>query len=224
MKITTYSIKGIKTTPWELNEKSLGKLNPSLLSQALRIYISNPHQKTSVVKTRGEVAGSTRKIYRQKGTGRARHGARYAPIFVGGGIAHGPKGERPQNLILPKKMRSRALASALLLKLQDSQISGLQAASKVDGKTSSLARLMATIANHPKNKVLVITSARINPLYRALSNLQGTTMKRASLVNAYDLVSSDYVILTKKALDSILTRISAPSSLLNQPTKKVTKQ
>lgn len=222
MKITTYSIEGVKVTPWELNEKSLGKLNTPLLSQALRIYISNSHQKTSVVKTRGEVAGSTKKIYRQKGTGRARHGAKYAPIFVGGGIAHGPKHERPLNLILPKKMRVRALASALLLKLKDSQISGLQTASKVDGKTSSLARLLATIANHPKNKVLVITSSRINSLYRGLNNLQGTTMKRATLVNAYDLVSSDHVILTKKALDSILTRVSVFPNPINKSSEKVT--
>ncbi|MFH2019149.1 MAG: 50S ribosomal protein L4 [bacterium] len=219
MKITSYSIKGVKVVPLDFNEKSLGKFNELLLAQAIRIYVSNSHQKTSVVKTRGEVVGSGKKIYRQKGTGRARHGARYAPIFVGGGIAHGPKGERPQNLVLPKKMRAKALASALLLKLSESQVSGLQSASKSDGKTSSLARLLATVANHPKNKVLVITASRINSLYRGLTNLQGTKMKRASMVNAYDLISSDQIVITKQALDALLNRASGKKPVVIKPTE-----
>ena len=117
MNIPVFDIKGKELKAWSVEDNVFGKANTAILSQAVRVYTSNSHQKTSKVKTRGEVQGSTRKIYRQKGTGNARHGAKYAPIFVGGGIAHGPKGVRPENMILPKAMRRRALAAAMQTKM-----------------------------------------------------------------------------------------------------------
>ena len=154
MNIPVYDIKGKSIEAWKIEDGVFGKGNTALLSQAVRIYTSNSHQKTSRVKTRGEVQGSTRKIYRQKGTGNARHGAKYAPIFVGGGIAHGPKGVQPENMILPKTMRRRALAAAMAAKLQDSAISGLSGVKTFAGKTATIVKLLATIATHPKNSVL----------------------------------------------------------------------
>ena len=163
VQIPVFDLQGTPLDSWKIEGATFGKANSTLLAQAIRVYGSNSHQKTSKVKTRGEVDGSTRKIYRQKGTGNARHGAKYAPIFVGGGIAHGPTG---------------------------------------------ILKLLSSATNHPKNSVLVVTEGRATSLYQSLQNLQGVTMKRSSLVNAYDLVSSDHLVLTKKALDSLLTRIS----------------
>lgn len=218
MKLSAFNTKGNKLDSWEVNAKSLGELNPSLLTQALRVYQVNSHQGTSRVKTRGEVVGSTRKIYRQKGTGNARHGARYAPLFVGGGIAHGPKGVRAGNLVLPKKMRRAALKSALLVKLTQQELAGLQGIAKLDGKTTVVAGLLHKLAGHPANKTLIITRQRIDRLYQAVSNLQGITLKRANLVNAYDLVYADFVLVTKPALHDLLTR-AAPKlpKLKNKP-------
>ena len=206
INIQAYDITGKKTETWDLDLSTVQAGSPKLLAQAIRVYESNAHQKTHKVLTRGEVDGSTRKIYRQKGTGNARHGAKYAPIFVGGGIAHGPSGVRPENMILPKRMRRRALLAALADKLSESAISGIQGVQKVDGKTASAAHLLSAVANHPKAKVLVVTNAAATKLYQMLSNLQGVTMKRASLVNAYDLIASEHVIITKKALDAIVAR------------------
>ncbi len=207
MKIKAYDIKGKSIEGgWDVKEAVFGKPNPAILSQAVRIYTSNLHQKTSKVKTRGEVVGSTRKIYRQKGTGNARHGAKYAPIFVGGGIAHGPTGVRPENMVLPKTMRRRALAAAILSKLADKSISGVSGVKAFSGKTSAAAKLLATIALHPKQSVLVVTSGKATSLYLAISNLQGVSMKRASLINAYDLIASSHIIITKPALAAITTR------------------
>ena len=109
-------------------------------------------------------------------------------------------------MILPKRMRRRALLAALADKLSESAISGIQGVQKVDGKTASAAHLLSAVANHPKAKVLVVTNAAATKLYQMLSNLQGVTMKRASLVNAYDLIASEHVIITKKALDAIVAR------------------
>ena len=208
MNIPVYDIKGKAGESWKLEDKIFGKENSAILAQAVRIYTSNSHQKTSKVKTRGEVQGSTRKIYRQKGTGNARHGAKYAPIFVGGGIAHGPKGVRPENMILPKTMRRRALAAAMQSKIAGKAIVGLTGVDKFAGKTAGVVQLLSTVANHPSNSVLIVTAEKATPLYLGIANLQGVTMKRASLVNAYDLVASAHLVLTKEALDAIITRIT----------------
>lgn len=208
MNIPVYDIKGKAGESWKLEDKIFGKENTAILAQAVRIYTSNSHQKTSKVKTRGEVQGSTRKIYRQKGTGNARHGAKYAPIFVGGGIAHGPTGVRPENMILPKTMRRRALAAAMQSKIVSKSIAGLTGVDKFSGKTAGVVQLLATVAGHPSNSVLIVTAEKATPLYLGIANLQGVTMKRASLVNAYDLVASGHLVLTKEALDAIITRTS----------------
>jgi large subunit ribosomal protein L4 len=205
-QILVYTPDGKQTEAWKVEEKSFGLKNPAILAQALRIYISNSHQKTHKVLTRGEVDGSTRKIYRQKGTGNARHGAKYAPIFVGGGIAHGPNGVRPENMVLPKAMRRRALAAAMEQKLREASVSGLTNLKTLTTKTSTVAKLLAIAAHHPDNTVLIVTDDRASLLYQSVSNLQGVTMKRAALVNAYDLVSCDHLLLTKKALATITAR------------------
>lgn len=212
MNIPVYDLKGKVGEPWKLEDKIFGKENATILAQAIRIYTSNSHQKTSKVKTRGEVQGSTKKIYRQKGTGNARHGAKYAPIFVGGGIAHGPKGVRPENMVLPKNMRRRALAAAMQSKIVAKAIAGLTGIEKFDGKTAGVVQLLATVANHPKNSVLIVTDDKATSLYMGIANLQGVTMKRASLVNAYDLVASTHLILTKEALETIKSRSHAKTS------------
>ena len=206
MNIPVFDIQGKSLAEWSIADNAFGSANTAILAQAVRIYTSNSHQKTHKVLTRGEVTGSTRKIYRQKGTGNARHGAKYAPIFVGGGIAHGPTGVRPQNMILPKTMRRRALAAAMQSKLATASVSGLSGLKAFSGKTTLAVKLLATVATHPKNSVLIVTDGRASSLYLSISNLQGVTMKRASLVNALDLISADHLILTKKALDSITAR------------------
>jgi large subunit ribosomal protein L4 len=206
MQIPVYDLKGKQTETWKVEDTSFGAENTAILAQAVRVYTSNAHQKTHKVLTRGEVDGSTRKIYRQKGTGNARHGAKYAPIFVGGGIAHGPTGVRPENMILPKAMRRRALAAAMLVKLSAKSIAGIEGVETFTGKTGAVAKFLSASSNHPKNSVLVVTDDRANSLYQSLANLQGVSMKRANIVNAYDLIAADYLILTKEALATITAR------------------
>lgn len=212
MKINVFDTKGMASTAWEFDTKSLPAGSPRLLAQALRVYEWNSHQKTHKTKSRGEVQGSTRKIYRQKGTGRARHGARYAPLFVGGGVAHGPRGLRPGNLVLPQAMKTRALTTALLAKLKDGEVIGLARTKLASPTTSAAAALLAKIANHPKNKVTIITRGKTTKLYRGIKNLQGVSTKRADLVNAYDLVSAGVVLVTEPALSSLTKRLTSQTN------------
>lgn len=210
MKLTVFDTQGKKSTAViEFDSKVLGeKVNTALIAQAIRIYTENSHQGTSKVKTRGEVNGSTRKIYRQKGTGNARHGDKYAPIFVGGGVAHGPKGVRANPLLLPTKMRRAALASTLLLKVQDDGLIGLTKANLSDGKTSTGVKLLSAATKHPKSKVLVVTKGKTDKLFQSFKNIQNVTMKRADIVSAFDVIAADQLILTKHALNEIIARLT----------------
>ncbi len=119
MKVPVLNMKGEEVDTIELPAEVFeAKVNIGLMHQAFVRQQANARLGTHKAKSRGEVRLSTRKIYRQKGTGRARHGSRKAPIFVGGGVAHGPR-PRDYTLKMPRKMRQAALRSAL-----DSQGSG----------------------------------------------------------------------------------------------------
>src|SRR5690554_4960009 len=105
MKLTVITATS-KASSIEVSDAVFGqKANPTLLAQAVRVYLSNLRQGTSKVKTRSEVSRTRAKWYRQKGTGNARHGARSAPIFVGGGVAHGPNGQQNWTKSLSRKMK-----------------------------------------------------------------------------------------------------------------------
>src|SRR3989344_7875158 len=132
LKADVFDLSGKVTTTVTLPEYLFGaKVNRPLMAQAVRVYLANQRAGTQSTKTRGEVDGSTRKIYRQKGTGRARHGGIRAPIFVGGGIAHGPK---PHDFSreLPQKMRRAALFSALSGKLKDGEVKIMKNLDKIE--------------------------------------------------------------------------------------------
>ncbi|MFQ5444682.1 MAG: 50S ribosomal protein L4, partial [Nitrospinales bacterium] len=111
-KINIYSPVSKTVSTLNLPKDFDEPLNEKLLAQAIHVYRFLSHQGKSKTLTRGEVARTTQKWYRQKGTGRARHGARSAPIFVGGSKAHGPK-DLKKNITLPKKMRIKALKNVL---------------------------------------------------------------------------------------------------------------
>lgn len=208
MKLTIYDVKGVKKSEIEVNPKDLGgAVNEKLLLQAYRVYESNLHQDTSKVKTRGEVAGSTRKIYRQKGTGRARHGAKYAPIFVGGGVAHGPDGVRAQNLVLPKKMRVRALASAILDKLEGGNALGISGVTKIEPKTKA-AEAFLTKTDLNKGRTLMVTSSSHKNLYLSARNIKNLVLKTTSTVNILDILRADKLVVTTKSLEALIQRSS----------------
>jgi large subunit ribosomal protein L4 len=122
LTVDMYDAAGKVTGSVSLPEEVFGaKINKRLIAQAVRIYLANQREGSASTKSRGEVQGSTRKIYRQKGTGRARHGGVRAPIFVHGGIAHGPK-PRDFSLKMPQKMKRAALFATLSLKAQTNAV------------------------------------------------------------------------------------------------------
>src|SRR3990167_4064766 len=132
----SYNLKGERQEKLNLPKEQFGvNASPSLLAQAVRIFLSNQRRAAAKTKTRAEVAKTTAKMYKQKGTGRARHGSYAAPIFVGGGVAHGPSGEQNYKMSLPVKMRRLALLGALSAKAEAKQVMVVTGCEKASGKT-----------------------------------------------------------------------------------------
>ena len=176
------------------------KLNKALLAQAVRVYLANQRQGNASTKTRGEVDGSTRKIYRQKGTGRARHGSVRAPIFVKGGIVFGPK-PRDFSLSLPQKMKRKALFSALSAKVADNELTVVDGLASIDPKTKNFAKMLVDLGMAEKKKtVLFVTSSESASVLRAGRNVSRVRFVPSQLVNTYEVLGAHRVVVMKDAI------------------------
>jgi len=180
-----------------------GKVNKKLLAQAIRVYLANQRQGNASTKTRGEVEGSTRKIYKQKGTGKARHGSVRAPIFVKGGIVFGPK-PRDFGLVLPQKMRQKALFSALAARVQDNGIKVVAGLEALEAKTKVFVEVLEKLA--VSKKILVIMGEESNNVKRATRNIQGVLTVGATRLNAYEILRAKHVIVMKDAVAALEKR------------------
>ena len=200
LSVPVFGLDGVKKGTISLPEIVFaGKINPELMAQAVRVYQVNQRQGTASTKTRGEVQGSTRKIYRQKGTGRARHGGITAPIFVGGGIAFGPR-PRTFELKMSKQMRRKALISALTLRLSEDKVKIVDA-SGASGKTSEIYKMfqkMSVLNSKGYGKVLFIP--QVNEAKRAAKNIEGVEVFKATAINTYAVLNSGNVVIEKQAI------------------------
>jgi len=173
-KIITISAKtSKKTTPITAPKELFGeKENPTLLTQALHVYRARSHVGQVLKQTRSEVSRTKSKWYKQKGTGKARHGARTPNIFVGGGLAHGPDGLK-RVLTLPKAIRTKALSIALSQKLKDKKVYAVSSISSIK-KTKEAQKLLDTISKENKRFTIVLSKKSLNSkkFFRNIPNLQ----------------------------------------------------
>src|SRR3989344_1674907 len=199
-----FDISGEKKTavkmPAELVDKQVA---PTLVEQMARVHLSNQRQGTLSTKTRSEVTGSTRKIYRQKVTGRARHGSITAPIFVGGGIVFGPK-PRDFSLKLPQKMRRKVLRGLLTTRAQDGNLSIVSGLGEVSGKTRDLVAMLKKIKIWGKS-LLVVIVPEMKLVVRSGRNIEKVTVRPVNTLSAWDILASEQTVFAKEALD-ILTK------------------
>lgn len=202
MKATVVTIKGEETEKMILTEKLFGaETNPKMLAQAVRVYLSNQRQGSAKTKTRGEVKKTTAKMYKQKGTGRARHGSYAAPIFVGGGIAHGPSGDQNYKLKMTATLRKLALINALSDKAHKSRIVIISEADKASGKTSEAKKIL--IKTKIDGSTLTIVSSLQNKLLQELKNLEKMTVVKPNQLNAYIIVQHNNLFITPEAIKEL---------------------
>ncbi|OGM33390.1 50S ribosomal protein L4 [Candidatus Woesebacteria bacterium RIFCSPHIGHO2_01_FULL_44_21] len=196
MKVNLYSAKSKTVKSLALPKEFGGDVNKALLAQAIHIYRDRTHAGNSKVKTRGEINLTTAKWYKQKGTGRARHGSQSAPIFVGGGVAHGPKGVK-RVLGLPKKMKIRALASAFALKAKEKAIVAVKDLTAVT-KTKEAMLLVDSICKGEKlekGKLMLALSEKNKGIYKYFKNIDRLRVERYSDLNAYTVYFGGKLIL-----------------------------
>lgn len=202
LTVDVYDIKGKVVETIGLPKEVFGaKINNQLMAQAVRVYLANQRRGTVSTKTRGEVKGSTRKIYRQKGTGRARHGSIRAPIFVGGGVVFGPK-PRDYSLKFPKKMKQASLVSALSGKLKAGEIKVVKGLEKISPKTKVAASILKNLGFNTKNKsVLLVLPQKLENIKRAARNIKGVSILLANQLNTYEVLRSKNLLFTKQAVE-----------------------
>lgn len=203
LSLPVFNLLGKKKGTMALSKEVFGvKVNKKLMAQAVRVYLVNQRQGTASTKTRGEVRGSTRKIYRQKGTGRARHGAITAPIFVGGGIAFGPRA-RKFELKMSKQMRRKALLSALSQKLSEDKVRIVDI-NGASGKTKQIYEMfkaLELINKKGEGKVLFIASAA--EAKRGGRNIESIEISPAGSINTYTILNNNYLVFAKEAIDDL---------------------
>ncbi len=201
MKVPVKNISGEKVADVELRDDIFAiEPHSAVMHQALVRQLANARQGTHSTKTRGEVVGTTAKWYRQKGTGRARHGSRKAPIFVGGGVVFGPK-PRKYTKKMPKKMRRLALRSALSVKAAADQIIVLDELVFEKPKTKQMTQVLDSL--NIDGSAVVLLPERNENVEKSITNLADVKYLRAGYLNVRDLLGYDYIIMPKAALEII---------------------
>lgn len=207
MKTQIYNIKAEKVGEIALPKSVFDtKVSEKLISQAIRVYLANQRSSYAKAKTRSDVAGTRQKVYAQKGTGRARHGNRTAPIFVGGGSAMGPDGLQNYKLKLSKKMKIVAINSILTKFAQDKKIIIIDSFEKLAPKTKEGIKLITGLRASDEvlsksSKVGIITIETIPNLKRAFGNLPKTNLLSLKSLNVYDLSNQNFLIFSQDTLD-----------------------
>lgn len=200
--IPVYNLNGEKTGSYQLDEQKLGgEVRHALLKQALVMYHANQRQGTVRTLARGEVEGSTRKIYKQKGTGNARMGPVRNPVRRGGGHA---KQKRPKDwrLAMPKKQRRLARDSAILAKVQSQQVLVLDDLQIKEPKTKHVAALYKALKID--RSCLVALHEPNDSVVKAARNIPATTLTTVDQLNAWDVLQNKTLLVTRAGLEQIL--------------------
>lgn len=210
MELPVYNMAGEQVSTRELPASIFAAdINRDLMHQALVRQMANARQGTHKAKTRGEVNRSTAKIYRQKGTGRARHGSRKAPIFVGGGKAHGPL-PRKYTKNMPRKMRRAALCSALSVKAGQGDIVLVDEVTMDAPKTKHIAAMMQVLANG--ESTLLLLPERNETVEKSARNLPDVKTLRANYLNIRDLLGYSKLVMPLAALDLVSSFLETDQS------------
>lgn len=201
MQISVVDISGQQINTIELPADIFeAKINVGLMHQAFVLQMANARQGNHSTLTRAEVNRTKAKWYRQKGTGRARHGAKTPNIFVGGGVSHGPK-PRKYTKDMPKKMRRAAVRSALSALVRDNQLVVVDRFAVPSSKTKDMRQVLKSLVGD--NSALVLIAETNENVMRSVSNLSNAFYLRANYLNVRDLLQYDKVIMPLDVLDVI---------------------
>ena len=206
MKLNMLKIDGGKAGSIDVSDKIMGlKINHKLVKYVIDWQLNHLKPRTAKTKQRNEIRGSTKKIYAQKGTGQARHASKKAPLFIGGGIAHGPKGKVYKVKKINKKVRKLALAQTLSKKNKDKQLYILEDVKKEIKKTKDFNKFLTE--NKISNVLIVSDKNSVKNFTRSARNIKNLKIINEEGANIYDMLKFKNVIITSSSMKKIEERI-----------------
>lgn len=204
MKVDVLNVNKEVVGKVDLPESVFGmEINKDLIQQAVLNQMNNARFNLAHTKDRSEVRGGGKKPWRQKGTGRARHGSNRSPLWTGGGVTFGPRKDRNYSTDLNKKMKRKALFMALTSKVQDKEMVVLDKLALEKAKTKELNKVLDTLLGAERRSVLIITPETDRNVARAASNLKKIEVIDAKSLNIVDLLKYKTAILTKDSIGII---------------------
>jgi large subunit ribosomal protein L4 len=202
VEVPVYDMQGAKVGTLDVDEAKFGgQVNVALLKQAVVAYHTNSHQGSAATRSRGQVEGSTRKLYKQKGTGNARRGPLRTNLMRGGGVAFGKVPHRHRHS-LSRQERRGALNSAILAKLLGSDLMVVEGLKLDRPRTKPMANLLAKL-QVPGSCVLTLAE-RDDVIYRSTRNLPRVDVRTVAELNAFDVAKRRTMLLTREAMDVLL--------------------
>ena len=206
MKLKTLNFKGSENKSVEISDKILKlKMNHKLVKNVIDWQLNHLKARTAKTKQRNEIKGSTRKIVPQKGSGGARHASRKAPIFVGGGIAHGPKGDNYKVKKINKKMRKLAIAQTISKKNNQKSLHILDDIKSEIKKTKDFSKFLKS--NKIENVVIISDENSYKNIYKSARNIKNLKILLEAGTNVYDLLKYKNVIFTSSSISKLQKRI-----------------
>jgi large subunit ribosomal protein L4 len=203
-KLTIYDRKGKKVGTYNVEPTDFApRINKQLLHDAVVMYQANDRQGSHQTKSRGMVAGSTKKMYRQKGTGNARAGSKRSGVRRGGGHIHRIH-NRDYSYHLPRKALQAATRMALAAKVRDDELIVIDDLSFGEPKTKDMVSVLSHLDLKKGDSLLVTTDKHDANVYRSARNIEGVSVAPATDINAYSVLKSRRMLVTKAALDALV--------------------
>jgi large subunit ribosomal protein L4 len=210
MKIAVYDLTGKETKTLNLDETVFGNpVNAQALKQAVRVYASNQRIAAAKTKTRSRVLLTGAKIYKQKGTGNARHGSKRAPLFVGGSKAHGPKPEQNYKMSISKKLKNTAFVSALSLYAQEKRLSAIEGMDKLETpKTKNFTKVITILREKSgEYKIALIIPKGYTNAYKSLRNLKNVQCYQADTLTTHQILRNKHIAFAPEAVEILSSRV-----------------
>lgn len=197
-KVAVHNSKGEQVAEMELNPAIFAApINQAAMHEVVVAYLANQRRGTAATKTRSLVRGGGRKPWRQKGTGRARHGSTRSPIWTGGGVVFGPQ-PRDYTVRMPKKLKRAALKSALTTKYNNNELIVLDQLVMEEPKTAEIVKLLNNLK--VEGKAVILTAESAPAVYKSARNIPLVSTGVVANINTYQVLNSGALILTQDAV------------------------
>lgn len=209
LKIKIFNSEGKEVGEKKLRDDVFGvEVKPELVHGVMVNVMANERRPYAHTKTRGDVRGGGKKPWKQKGTGRARHGSRRSPIWIGGGITFGPRNERDYTQKINRRVKQRAMMMSLSDKVADSKLVLVEAFNVKDGKTKESIGLLNKLPIKG-GKVMLVSPETDAMLRRSIGNLKDVILRNAGDFGLLDVLRSEYVIMTPEVVDQLEQKLAA---------------